>query len=70
MTSSLQHQEVRIPAIPSPPPHPLVVFFPTRLAPSRFPACIQQTHTCLAVVLPLVIPSFLRVGREEALFSV
>lgn len=51
MTSSLQHQEVRIPAIPLPssPPPPLVVFFPTRLAASHLLACSQSTHTCLPV---------------------
>lgn len=51
MTSSLQRQEVRIPAIPlpsSPLLAPPVVFFPTRLAPGHLAAFIQQTHTCLA----------------------
>lgn len=72
MTSSLQRQEVRIPAIPlpsfpPPPPPPPVVFFPTLLAPGHLPACIQQTHTDLAGVFPLVIPQIPRVGRESCL---
>lgn len=71
MTSSLQHQEVRIPAIPLPfsPPPPPVVFFPTLLALGHLPACSQPTHTCLPV-------SFLQPsqrssgwgGREPCLF--
>lgn len=69
MTSSLQRQEVRIPAIPLPssPLAPPVAFFPTRLAPGHLAAFIQQTHTC---VLPVVIPKIPRVGREGDLFPV
>ena len=76
MTSSLQHQEVRIPAIPlsSSPPPPPVVFFPTRLAPGHFEACllacVQQTIICLASVLPPIIPKIPRVGREGDWFLV
>lgn len=54
MTSSLQRQEVRIPAIPSPSsPAPSSCFLPHPPG-SRPPslACIQQTHTYLAGVLP------------------
>lgn len=70
MTSSLQHQEVRIPAIPlsSSPPPPPIVFFPTRLAPGHFDACLPASSRPLFVWQVSFLQSSLRSpgwgGRE------
>lgn len=76
MTSSLQHQEVRIPAIPLSSSRPLLQLgcFLPHPSGSRpllgLLACVQQTIICLASVLPAIIPKIPRVGREGDWFPV